>query len=171
VVAVLNLALMPALGALATAAGTRHDERVVAALTTSVFESHRIRQEYWDWERMRWAERAATVPDRTLFIGRYYELMAMMLAAARQGEARGPAPIHTEGSEDLWVIRMGDRRLYFLGWDSRTPEGARRARDDLRRIDVNAVRIVAPYSDDELRLMPPGLSDLPPRRLWYRPIE
>jgi len=89
----------------------------------------------------------------------------------RQGEARGPASIHTEGSEDLWVMRMGDRRLYFLGWDSRTPEVARRAHDDVRRIDVSAVRIVAPYSDDELRLMPPGLPDLPPRRLWYRAIE
>jgi len=170
-VTVLNLALLPTLGALAAAAGYRHDGPVVGALTTSVFESHRMRQEYWDWERARWAERAATVPDRTLFIGRYYELMAMMLAAERMDEARGPASIRTEGSDDLWAIGMGEKEFYFLGWDGRTPESARHARDDVRRVDVSAVRIVAPYTDDQLRLMPPGLPDLPPRRLWYRAIE
>jgi len=171
VVTLLNLVLLPALGAVVTAAGYRHESPVVAALTTSVFESHRIRQEYWDWERARWSERVATMPDRTLFIGRYYELMAMMLAAVRLGELRGPASIHTEGSQDLWGMRMGDKRFYFLGWDNRTPEGARRATDDLRRVEVSAIRIVAPYTDDELRLMPAGVPDLPPRRLWYRAIE
>ena len=69
------------------------------------------------------------------------------------------------------AVRIGGRRFYFLGWDGLTPDNARGLRDALGRLHLGEVRIVAPYSADELRSVPPGVPDLAPQRLWYRPIE